>query len=51
MADGDAKSLTLAHMAYVAFYFLMQLVEYYLLSQDSYPFSLQDIRLWVGYGN
>ena len=42
MANGDAKSLTLTHMAYVAFYFLT------LSSQDSHPFSLQDIRLWVG---
>lgn len=45
---GTPKSLVLAYVVYVAFYFLMRPGEYCDSSAESHPFCLKDVRLWVG---
>ena len=48
MQVGTPSSRCLAHMAYVAFFFLMRPGEYCISGDASYPFRLGDVRLWIG---
>jgi hypothetical protein len=44
----DDSSLAAADLLWIAFFFLLRPGEYTSNAQDSHPFTLQDVRMWVG---
>jgi hypothetical protein len=45
---GDPKSTAAADLMWAAFFFLLRPGEYTLNATDAHPFTLADVRLWVG---
>ena len=46
-AAGDAESLAAADMMWLAFFFLLRPGEYTSPSEETHPFRMQDVRLWI----
>ena len=48
LAAGDAESLAATDMMWLAFFFLLRPGEYTHPAENSHPFRIQDVRLWIG---
>jgi hypothetical protein len=46
-AAGDAESLAAADMMWIAFFFLLRPGEYTRPSEDTHPFRMGDVHLWI----
>jgi hypothetical protein len=44
----DSTSMAAADLMWMAFFFLLRPGKYTMNAQDAHPFTLADVRLWVG---